>query len=576
MEEAAGQEQQPPEQPSPQPQLMTKLSGLTPSNGTTLIHRSGHCYQLHRPHLGLPADPTLADHQPHKKFKADHPDAPSLGSAAAAGASAASLTQDQLLQQQQQQQLLTGHSVNHILDINRRRTRGALGKLNNNNHNNNNNNNSSQHHHHGHQQQQQQHQRQHQQHKHQQYQQQVINASTHVSCLYPEILALIFSKLEVRDRGRAAQVCSVWREAAYQRSAWRGVEAKLHLRKHASAVFHCLEKRGIKRVQVLSLTVRRGLGDVFRGVPKLQSLNLSGCYNMSDTGLNNALGQSYPALTELNLSLCKNITDASLGKIANALRNLERLELGGCSNITNMGLHVISWGLKKLRRLDLRSCWHVSDQGIAFLAGTAADDCGTPRLEHLGLQDCQRLSDEGLRHLATGLGDTLRSINLSFCVLITDAGMKHVAKIGSLRELDLRSCDSISEIGMAYLAEGGSRVSSLDVSFCDKIGDPALQHISQGLFNLKCLGLSACPITDEGIARIARSQRALETLHIGQCSKLTDRSVSAIVDNMTELRCIDLYGCTRISKFGLEKIDKLRISLNLRLYLHGEEHERNR
>lgn len=595
---AAGQQQQ-----QPQSQLMTKLTGLTPSNGTTLIYRSGHCYQLHRPHLGLPSESVLAaanieenneeeqqqqqqdqnSTQTHKKFKADHNNGVDPESKLA-------VTQEQMvnfqqqqltplaLRQQQHQQQITGHSVSHILDIQnhqRQTANGSRSKLSTNSqsvflqhqqqhlqhqqhlHHHQNHHNHHHHHHHQHPFDQQQ--------QHQQQQQQA-NASTHVSCLYPEILALIFSKLDVRDRGRAAQVCTTWREAAYHRSAWRGVEAKLHLRKHANAVFPCLEKRGIKRVQVLSLTVRRGLGDVFRNVSKLQSLNLSGCYNMSDTGLNNALSQSYPSLTELNLSLCKNITDASLGKIANSLRNLESLELGGCSNITNMGLHVVSWGLKKLRRLDLRSCWHVSDQGIAFLAGTAADDCGTPKLEHLGLQDCQRLSDEGLRHLAQGLSESLRSINLSFCVLITDSGMKHVAKITSLRELDLRSCDNISEIGMAYLAEGGSRVSSLDVSFCDKIGDSALQHVSQGLFNLKSLGLSACPITDEGIAKIARSQKILETLHIGQCSKLTDRSVFSIIENMPALRCIDLYGCTRISKYGLDKIDKLRISLNLRLW----------
>lgn len=41
--------------------------------------------------------------------------------------------------------------------------------------------------------------------------------NTHVSNLYPEILAHIFSYLDVRDKGRAAQVCVSWRDAGYHR-----------------------------------------------------------------------------------------------------------------------------------------------------------------------------------------------------------------------------------------------------------------------------------------------------------------------------------------------------------------------
>ncbi|PSN51042.1 F-box/LRR-repeat protein 14 [Blattella germanica] len=378
---------------------------------------------------------------------------------------------------------------------------------------------------------------------------------THVSCLYPEILALIFGYLEVRDKGRAAQVCTSWRDAAYHKSVWRGVEAKLHLRRANPSLFASLVKRGIRKVQVLSL--RRSLRDVVQGIPNLESLNLSGCYNVTDIGLSHALIADCPSLTQLNLSLCKQVTDSSLGRIAQYLKNLEVLELGGCCNVTNTGLLLIAWGLKNLRRLNLRSCWHVSDQGISHLAGLNRDTAdGNLALEYLGLQDCQRLSDEALKHVSLGLTG-LKSINLSFCISITDSGLKHLAKMVSLRELNLRSCDNISDIGMAYLAEGGSRISSLDVSFCDKIGDQALVHVSQGLFNLRSLSLSACQISDEGICRIAKTLHDLETLNIGQCSRITDKGLHTIADSLRNLRCIDLYGCTRITTVGLERIMKL-------------------
>ena len=181
----------------------------------------------------------------------------------------------------------------------------------------------------------------------------------HISCLFPEILTIIFSYLDVKDKGRAAQVCLAWRDAAYMKPVWYGVEAKLHLKRANQSLFPSLVKRGIRKVQVLSL--RRSLRDVINGIPNLESLNLSGCYNVTDIGLGHVFSAELEHLCVLNLSLCKQITDSSLGRIAQYLKNLEELELGGCTNITSTGLLLIAWGLKKLRRLNLRSCGHISD-----------------------------------------------------------------------------------------------------------------------------------------------------------------------------------------------------------------------
>lgn len=420
--------------------------------------------------------------------------------------------------------------------------------------------------------------------------------STHVSQLYPEILALIFTHLGVKDKGRAAQVCSAWRDAANYKSVWRGVEAKLHLRKPVQGLFTSLGRRGIKRFQVLSM--KRSLRELIYQVPNVERLNLSGNYSVTDIGLAHAFHMPLPSLTQLDLSLCKQVTDSSLGRIAQNLRCLEVLEMGGCSHITNTGLLLIAWGLPRLKRLNLRSCWHISDHGIGHLCGKGlaedSDDdedsvimssmaaavtysfalpppehgiLGPVDLEYLGLQDCQRLTDESLRYISTGLTN-LKSINLSFCVSITDSGLKYLAKMPSLRELNLRACDNVTDTGLAYLAENGSALTSLDASFCDKIGDPALNHVSQGLPLLKTLCLSACRISDEGLSQIAGALSELEVLHIGQCSRVTDTGVNKLADSLQKLRAIDLYGCTRVSHAALDRLlslPRLKV-LNLGLF----------
>ena len=390
-----------------------------------------------------------------------------------------------------------------------------------------------------------------------------------IHCLFPEILAIIFSYLDARDKGRVAQVCSAWRDASYNRFVWRGVQARLHLRRSNPFLFPSLAKRGIRKIRILSL--RKSLSYVIQNLPDLESLNLKGCYNVTDIGISHALVKDLPNLTVLNLSLCKQLTDTSIGKIARFLSNLEVLDLAGCCNITNTGLLLCAWGFPRLRYLNLRSCRHISDTGIAHLAGLNSSQstpaCGNKNLTHLCLQDCQKITDNALRNISKGLLN-LECLNLSFCCGITDSGLSHLSTLRSLRELNLRSCEGIGDDGIAHLALGALNLTSLDVSFCDKIGDASLNHISNGLYVVQNLELSSCRITDEGLCKLSKSLRELRVLNIGQCTQITDRSLASIAEHLTSITHIDLYGCTRVTKCGMEKLmhlPRLRV-LNLGLW----------
>jgi len=376
---------------------------------------------------------------------------------------------------------------------------------------------------------------------------------TTVYNLYPEILCMIFCHLDVADKGRVAQVSSKWRDAAYSKSVWKGCEAKLHLRRSNPALFSSLIKRGIKKVQVLSL--RKSLRELVHGIPSIESLNLSGCYNLSDSALDTAFNRDIPSLTNINLSLCKEVTDNSLGRIATHCKNIEVLDLGGCTKITNTGLLLISWGLKNIKSLNLRSCWQISDHGIGHLAGMDGKP-GASSLQELNLQDCQKLTDQSLRYISEGISK-IRKVNLSFCASITDTGIKSLGRLASMEELNLRSCDNITDIGIGYLAEGSIRLRELDVSFCERVTDASMAHIASGLFNLRSLSMAAAKINDEGICKISKTLLDLKTLNIGQCTRITDKSLQHIAASMNNLTSIDLYGCTKLTEAGISVLTRL-------------------
>ncbi len=369
----------------------------------------------------------------------------------------------------------------------------------------------------------------------------------HLLCILIVFFISFFSKYQFDLL--FVQVCIKWRDAVYSRSVWRGVTARLHLRKSNPIMILSLVRRGIRQVQVLSL--RKSLRDVVQGMPALSLLDLSGCYNLSDSVLETGFNRTISSLTSINLSLCKELTDNSLGRIATHCKNLEILDLGGCTKITNTGLLLISLGLRKLVSLNLRSCWQITDTGLSHLSRTDGEE-RTERLvlENLVLQDCQKLSDESLRYISEGF-KSLRRINLSFCASITDTGMKFLSKMSSMSELNLRFCDNISDIGVGYLAEGCVGLHSLDVSFCERVTDGSMAHIASGLFSLNSLAMASCRIQDEGIIKISKTLLDLDTLNIGQCARITDRSLISLGSQLKKLRSIDLYGCPRITPIGL-------------------------
>ena len=388
---------------------------------------------------------------------------------------------------------------------------------------------------------------------------------TSINSLFPEILTIIFCYLELRDKGRVAQVCRKWRDAAYAKCVWRSTQARLHFRRSTHYLFPSLAARGIRKIRVLSL--KNDLSYLIHNMNNLECLNLKGCSNVTDSTITKAFVKTLSTLTVLNLSLCKQVTDTSMVVISRFLCNLEVLDLGGCGNITNVALLYCAKGLLHLKNLNLRSCRHISDLGIAHIAGLTATTEGNKNLTHLGLQGCQKITDNALCNIAKGLLN-LEELNLSFCCGVRDVGLAHLAGLKQLKEINLRSCDNIGDEGISNLADGCSSLTSLDVSFCDRIGDEALKHISHSLYNLKHLELNSCRITDEGLCAVARNLQDIRVLNIGQCNMITDKGLSYISEHLRNVTSIDLYGCTKVTKIGLNQIvqmPELRI-LNLGLW----------
>ena len=308
--------------------------------------------------------------------------------------------------------------------------------------------------------------------------------------------------------------------------------------------------------------MRRGARDALAlAVRDLESLSVRGCHGLTDAAVSPALESQLPSLISLDLSLCRQLTDSTLSRVVSVAPNLEALDVGGCSDITDNGILLIACGLKRLRSLCLRGCRLVSDVGIAHLSGAgsiAASAAAAATLERLILHDCQKITDTALGHIGAGLR-ALRTLDISFCVGVSDDGLRCIARLPLLHELHASACDGLTDVGIAYLA-AASRLTILDVAFCMHVTDRALLLLirsSANMPHLRHLYLSACAITDEGIEHITNVSGELRSLGIGQCLGITDSGLAMVADRLKFIEYIDVYGCTLVTSTGLDKLRQL-------------------
>ncbi|XP_072049746.1 F-box/LRR-repeat protein 12-like [Amphiura filiformis] len=125
-----------------------------------------------------------------------------------------------------------------------------------------------------------------------------------------------------------------------------------------------VDKGLLKTVEKLSLcgTTRTSdatLKDLTK-LPKLKSINLSGCYRIGESGVS-AICQSLSQIEEAYFDGC-DINDQCLHHIGTRWTSLKVIILENCSRITDVGLGSLSI-LKKLTHVNLVSC-SIGKQGV--------------------------------------------------------------------------------------------------------------------------------------------------------------------------------------------------------------------
>lgn len=334
----------------------------------------------------------------------------------------------------------------------------------------------------------------------------------------------------------------------------------------------------------------------------LEELILQGCKELTDYSVE-VLVKHQPGLRTLDISGCTELTSRSVEAIARSLKSLTHLFLSRDWRITEKGLADLL-SVSSLRTLDLSECLHIN--GTEIVKGLKASGSAKAQLESLNLKSCIYIRDLAVFSLTQLLGDTLRELDLTSCLNVTDVSVRAVATyLHKLVVLRLGWCKEVTDwglLGMVHtndcepdeeLGDKGpkftrtfgnmgffkpprmpfeerpklvtqndleqfkqqagasllalSRLQELDLTACAKLTDSSITQVVH-YPDLHHLSLSMLPeITDSSLASVAWHCRSLTSLALSHCPGITDRGVAQAVQYLHRLQHLYLSCCDNIT-----------------------------
>jgi Ca2+-binding EF-hand superfamily protein len=343
-----------------------------------------------------------------------------------------------------------------------------------------------------------------------------------------------------------------------------------------------------------------------RGGILLEKLNLSGCHNITDTGLMAVLPVETnleTKLLHLNLSgMGGHLTDAVLVVVSQTCALLEYLSVSGCRGFSDVGFGAVAgWQSPQAQRLwstaqgravrdtnqDLRMGWDwgPSTHGSLVLSEKEHGDhdidskeatpppplpaqgvwCGgLAKLRRLVAEGCGLYTDKALVRLPLGC-PLLEHLDISSCPRITDDGLRPV--IDGCKELISLKCrdnaDGICGNMFRVTAHSHNDCSlyvccglrSIDISGCANFDDNRLAWLAQSCVMLENVDISNCPhLSTRGIARLVKQCPRLvviTALNVGPIGDAVGRAITSTLPNVVSLDLAGASGLTALSLASL-------------------------
>ena len=290
----------------------------------------------------------------------------------------------------------------------------------------------------------------------------------------------------------------------------------------------------------------------------LESIDLRGCSLLTDASIsllgqgcpllrNIAFGESH-ALSSGFVTIGNKIyTDIGLYAIGKGCPLLESVNLTGCAQVTDDGLSAIAYGCPHMQSIDLTGCRQISDAGAAAVSGACPDLKSISFAARIGYGG--DITDETLLALASGCTQ-LQSIDMTCCEVTDEGAIALAAGCRELRSINFASTE-VEDDGIIALAQASPHLLRINLSMCS-VTDRCAPALAHGCPLLQNINIAHTSVTDVGVSALAQGCTQLLRITLAATS-VTDVGVCAIAKGCPQLESILLQRC-KVTNIGISAL----------------------
>ncbi|KAH9737655.1 F-box protein [Citrus sinensis] len=240
-------------------------------------------------------------------------------------------------------------------------------------------------------------------------------------------------------------------------------------------------------------------------------------------------------LESLNLNGCQKISDKGIEIISSTCPELKVFSIYWNVRVTDIGIQHLVKNCKHIIDLNLSGCKNLLDKSLQLIADNYQE------LESLNLTRCVKLTDGGLQKILIKCS-SLRSLNLYALSGFTDEAYKKISLLAHLKFLDLCGAQNLSDEGLACIAKCKNLV-SLNLTWCVRITDVGVMAIAEGCSSLEFLSLfGIVGVTDKCLEVLSRfCSNTLTTLDVNGCVGIKRRSRDELLQLFPHLMCFKVH-----------------------------------
>ncbi|GLJ46472.1 hypothetical protein SUGI_0979400 [Cryptomeria japonica] len=267
----------------------------------------------------------------------------------------------------------------------------------------------------------------------------------------------------------------------------------------------------------------------------VEEINLEFAQDVEDKHLLFLKGMSFQDLKHFNLNGCQKFTDNGVEAIALASPKLKYLSIYWNVRITDQSIKHLVKNCNDIVSLNLSGCKNITDQSLYLLANHYKE------IKHLNLTRCVKLTDDGLMQLL----DNCRSIedlNLYADSSFTDKSYEKMSNLSELRILDLCGAQYLSDQGLLSIAKCRKLV-SLNLTWCVCVTDVGVKSIARNCPFLEFLSLfGILGVSDSSLETFSKfCSDKLTTLDVNGCINIKRRSKSELLELFPKLTCFKVH-----------------------------------